>query len=196
MSSFFLDQSTAKRYYTRRGFTYNGIQYTAQGATPATFLSLGFKEVQIQQRPDDAFYIVSGPDDTGAYNATPRDHIDLVESYINQESNAANSILAGSDWMVTRKEENGTPIPPDYVTFRSEVRNTCGLRQQAEMETTTTQQLETLVKAPAFIPDPNDPSKVIPNPDPHLAPWPEDPMTVEQEARRAARAAAAVQPVA
>ena len=193
MSSFFLDQSTAKRYYTRRGFTFNGIQYTAQGATPATFLSLGFKEVQIQQRPDDAFYIVSGPDDTGAYNATPRDHIDLVENWVIQQNDQCNSILSGSDWMVTRKEETGTEIPPDYVTFRAECRSTCGLRQQSLMETKDTPALEALVKAPAFIPDPNDPGKQIPNPDPHLAPWPEDPMTVEQEARRAKRAAAAVE---
>jgi hypothetical protein len=194
MSSFWLDQSTDIRYTVNRAFDYGDVQYTSAGATPETFASLGFVEVQIQQRPDDAFYFVSGPDDTGAYTATPRDHVELVESYVIQESDTANSILAGSDWMVTRKEEIGTPIPPEYVTFRSEVRNTCGLRQQAEMETTTTQQLEALVKAPAFIPDPNDPSKEIPNPDPHLAPWPEDPMTVEQEARRAKRAAAAVQP--
>ena len=197
MSSFWLDQSTDTRYYPGRAFVYGDMQYTTKGATPETFTSLGFVEVQIQDRPDDNFYWVTGPDDTGAYTATPKDHVELVEDYVNQENDTANSILAGSDWMVTRKEEIGTPIPPEYVTFRSEVRNTCGLRQQAEMGTTTTQQLEALVKAPAFIPDPNDPDKQIPNPDPHLAPWPEDPATVEQEARRARRAAAAAaQPVA
>ena len=156
-----------------------------------TFASLGFVEVPIQEAPDDNFYWVTGPDDSGAFTSIPRDHVELVENWVIQENQTCNSILSGSDWMVTRKEETGTPIPPDYVTFRSECRNVCGARQQAEMETKTTQELEALVKAPATIPDPNDPSKQIPNPDPHLTPWPEDPLTVEQEARRARRAAAA-----
>ena len=191
MSSFWLDQSTDTRYYPGRAFVYGDMQYTTKGATPETFTSLGFVEVQTQRRPDDKFYVVTGPDDSGAYTATPRDHVELVENYVIQENKTCNALLSGSDWMVTRKEETGADIPPDYVTFRAECRSTCGLRQQAEMETTTTQELEALVTAPAFIPDPNDPTKVIPNPAPHLTPWPEDPMTVEQERRRAARAAAA-----
>ena len=195
MSSFWLDQSTDTRYYPGRAFVYGDMQYTKKGATPETFTSLGFVEVQIQQRPDDNFYWVTGPDDTGAYTSTPRDHVELVEEYVIKENQSCNALLSGSDWMVTRKEEIGTPIPPDYVTFRAECRNVCGARQQAEMETKTTQELEALVKAPAFVPvDPDDPSKGMkPNPDPHLTPWPEDPMTVEQEARRAKRAAEAAQ---
>ena len=191
MSSFWLDQSTDIRYYPGRAFVYGDMQYTTKGATPETFTSLGFVEVPIQERPDDNFYFVTGPDDSGAYTSTPRDHTELVENWVIQENQTCNQILSGSDWMVTRKEETGTPIPDDYVTYRADVRSTCGLRQQAEMETQTTQELEALVKAPAYIPDPNDPTKVIPNPAPHLTPWPEDPLTVEQEARRARRAAAA-----
>ena len=191
MSSFWLDQSTDIRYFLARPFVYGDMQYTSKGATPETFASLGFVEVPIQERPDDQFYIVTGPDDTGAYTSVPRDHVELVENWVISENQQCNSILSGSDWMVTRKDETGTEIPPDYVTFRAECRSTCGLWQQSLMETTTTQELEALVKAPAFIPDPLDPTREIVNPNPHLAPWPEDPFTVEQERRRAARAAAA-----
>ena len=192
MSSFWLDSKTGTRYTLGRPFSYGDINYTKQGATAETFKSLGFKEVQIQPRPDDAFYIISGPDDNGDYNATPRDHLDLVENWVIDQSNQANQILSHSDWMVIRKDENGTDIPGAYVTFREEVRNVCGTRQQSLMETKTTQELETLVKAPAMVPiDPADPSKGLkPNPDPHLEPWPEDPEEVQRRKRAEDRAAA------
>ena len=81
MSSFWLDQSTNVRYYPGRAFVYGDMQYTKKGATPETFTSLGFVEVPIQDRPDDSFYWVTGPDDTGAYTSTPKDHVELVEFF-------------------------------------------------------------------------------------------------------------------
>ena len=74
--SFWLDELTDVRYYEGRAFSYgegeDRINYTKAGATPETFAGLGFVQVQIEARPDDRFYWVSGPDDTGAYTATPK----------------------------------------------------------------------------------------------------------------------------
>ena len=65
--------SEGDRYYLGRAFNYGDSQYSPAGATAETFAELGFTPVVIQQRPDDAYYIVSGPDATGAYSSTPRD---------------------------------------------------------------------------------------------------------------------------
>ena len=192
--TFWLDESTAKRYTLGRPFSYGGINYTRQGATAETFKSLGFKEVFIKPRPDDAFWIVSGPDDNGDYNATPRDHVELVESWVIQQNEQATQILSASDWMVIRKDENGTAVPAEYTTFREAVRNCCGVRQQTLMETKDTPALEKVCKAPAEVPiDPADPSKGMkPNPDPHLEPWPRDPEELAAEQRRLKRQADAL----
>ena len=42
---FYLDSTTQKRYTLGTPFTYNGVQYTAAGATHARFVSLGFNQV-------------------------------------------------------------------------------------------------------------------------------------------------------
>ena len=177
MSSFWLDESTAKRYNVRRAFTYDGIQYTSAGATAETFAGLGFVEVLIDQRPDDNFYIVSGPDDSGAYNSTPRDHTQMVEAYIKKEADSCKAMLAHSDWMVVRKSETGVELPADWSTYREECRATCDLRQQQLAGTADTAELEALVKEPAEIYDDVTRSS-IENPEPHLTPWPLDPDAV------------------
>ena len=187
--SFWLDSKTGTRYTLGRPFSYGDINYTKQGATAETFKSLGFKEVQIQPRPDDAFYIISGPDDTGAYNATPRDHVQLVEGYVRQFADECNSILSHSDWMVIRKDETAKAIPADWHQFREDCRDVCGNRQAAVMNTKDTAALEKLVKAPAEVPvDPDDPDAGMkPNPEPHLEPWPLDPDQQAEMAKQAAK---------
>jgi len=191
MYSFWLDETAtpAKRYYEGRAFVYgegdDKVQYTKAGATPATFASLKFKEVIIDPRPwDDNFYIVSGPDNDGHYNATPRDHIQMVGNYVQQEAETCKGLLAQTDWMVIRKMETGTEIPPEWAKYREDCRNVCGLRQQAEMETKDTPELEALVKAPAEVY--NEQAKTYSeNPQKHLTPWPIDPLTQAQLNRAA-----------
>ena len=187
--SFWLDSKTGVRYTLGRPFSYGDINYTKQGATAETFKSLGFKEVQIQPRPDDAFYVISGPDDSGAYNATPRDHGELVEGYVRQQADTCHSLLSGSDWMVVRKDEVGKSIPADWETYRKEVRATCDQRQLLITGTKDTPALEKLVKAPAEVPvDPADPDAGMkPNPEPHLEPWPLDPDQQAELAKQATK---------
>ena len=128
MTYFWLDQTTDKRYNEGRPFSYGQgedlVNYTAQGANRDTFISLGFTEVQIADRPDDRFYWVNGPDNKGQYQATPKqldDSTDPDTGVVTQglktqwklkDKQEANSLLSPSDWMVTRKAETNIDIEP------------------------------------------------------------------------------------
>ena len=191
--SFWLDESTDVRYYEGRAFSYgegeDRINYTKAGATPETFAGLGFVQVQIQERPDDSFYWVSGPDDTGAYTATPKELEDstdpdtgdvtpgLKTQLEQQQDTEQFGLLSPSDWMVTRKADTGTDLAPEWQQYRDDVRLTNPLRQDQISQVTTVPELEALVTNPAEVPvDPDDPSKGMkPNPEPHLIPWPVSP---------------------
>ena len=123
MSSFFLDQATAKRYTVGRPFTYGDMNYTAKGATADTFHALGFVEVQVQPRPDDRYYINNSyPKDDGSWDSQPRDLDGLKASEIRQLKSTAASLLAGSDWMVVRAAEAGQDIPAEWIQYRAKVR--------------------------------------------------------------------------
>ena len=184
--TFWLDPNN-KRYYPGVKFSYGDINYTAAGATAETFKSLGFTEVLIQDRPDDRFYWVSGPDDKGQYQATPKqldDSTDPVTGDVTlglktqwklQEKQEEYGLLSSSDWMVVRKAETNIDIKPEWEQYRSTIRTTGSIRRDQITQVTTVADLEQLVTDPSTIPDPNDPSKRIPNPDPYLAPWPDAP---------------------
>ena len=76
--------------------------------------------------------------------------------------------------MVIRSVDVGTAVaavPTDVDNFRSSVRGVCGARCSAIKSAASVEELETLVKAPAEIWDFKT-ETFIPNPDPHLTPWP------------------------
>ena len=189
--SFWLDQTTDKRYNEGRPFSYGKgndlVNYTAQGANRDTFISLGFTEVQIANRPDDRFYWVSGPDNKGQYQAIPRDLDDstdpdtgvvtqgLKTQWKLQDKQQENGLLSPSDWMVTRKAETNIDIKPEWEQYRSAIRTTGPIRRGQIDKAKTVAELETLVTNSAWISDPKDPSKQIVNPKPHLSPWPDAP---------------------
>ena len=122
MASFWLDPATNKRYNEGRAFTYNNVQYTRAGATAATFSSLGFNAVNVGARPDDRFYVVSGPDNTGAYSSTARDLATLKDQYKRQVKLEARNILRTTDWLVVRLAENSDALPAAVATYRDSVR--------------------------------------------------------------------------
>ena len=191
MSSFFLDQATDKRYNEGRPFSYGKgedlVNYTAQGANRDTFISLGFTEVQIADRPSDRFYIVSGPDNKGQYQGIHRkldDSTDpdtgalapgLKTQWKLQDKQQENGLLSPSDWMVVRKAETNIDIKPEWEQYRSTIRTTGTLRRDQIDKAKTVAELEALVTNPAFIPDPKDETKQIVDPEPHLSPWPDAP---------------------
>lgn len=191
MSSFWLDESTSIRYYEGQAFSYGEgdslINYTRAGATPETFAGLGFVQVVLGERPDDRFYNVSGPDDEGQYTSTPKPLDDQTDPdtgvvtqgirpiFLNAQLEAANKILNPTDWYVTRFAETGVAIPADWDSWRQSIRATASTRWNQVNDVTTTAELAALITNPPEIPDPNDPDHWIPNPAPHLTPWPADP---------------------
>ena len=193
MSSFWLDQTTDKRYNEGRPFSYGKgealVNYTAQGANRDTFISLGFTEVQIAARPDDRFYWVSGPNDIGEYQVIHKQLDDstdpdtgvvtqgLKTQWKLQDKQQENGLLSPSDWMVTRKAETNIDMKPEWEQYRSAIRTTGPIRRGQIDKAKTIAELEALVTNPAWIPDLKDTSKQIVNPKPHLSPWPDAPVS-------------------
>ena len=147
---FYID-SNSNRYYIGRPFTYGTTDYTKYSATHEKFIELGFTQVAIQSRPDDQYYIVSGPDNTGAYSSTPRDLDQLKLSFKFQQKQIAHQTLRQTDWYVIRSTELGVvaaAVPANISSFRAAYRTAADTRC-AEIEAcTTVQELETLIKAP------------------------------------------------
>lgn len=112
-------------------FEVDGVQYPANWlnlSTPEEKTALGLEEVVIVgERKDDRYYWItealSGA--TLTITNTPKDLETVRASCIAALKQTAYSLLAPSDWMVTRKIENGTPLPSDWATYREAVRLEC-----------------------------------------------------------------------
>ena len=171
---FYLDPNTNKRYRIGTPFTYNNTAYTKAGATHFKFMELGFTQVIVQQRPDDSYYIVSGPDDTGAYSSTPRDLAELKFNFKLDQKRQANQTLRQTDWYVIRSTELGVvaaAVPVSISAFRAAYRAASDARCIEIDACTTVQELETLMKAPAELYDEQTETYSV-NPA-ALTPWPE-----------------------
>ena len=165
------------RYYLGRAFDYNGLQYTKAGATHDTFIGLGFTQVVPQQRPDDRFYIVSGPNNAGEYSSTPRDLKQLKASFSAEQLSTANGILQQSDFVFIRLAEEGAgtvTVPAALPTQRDEVRAVCKGNVKLITDCKSVAALEALIKAPATVTNPehSDEVRTMENPEPHLKPYP------------------------
>ena len=147
---FYLDTQTNTRYYLRRAFTYGGLQYSQASATHETFTTLGFTQVTVGTRPDDRFYSVVGPDNTGAYTATPRDLANLKTRFKREQKQQAHNVLRQTDWYVVRLAELGVSagaVPADVTSFRAAYRTAAGTRCDEIDACTTVQELETLINS-------------------------------------------------
>ena len=61
--------------------------------------------------------------------SNPKAIADLKTLWVQRQKDIANSLLAQTDWLVTRKAEAGTAIPSGTATYRTNVRTQCGLRE-------------------------------------------------------------------
>lgn len=173
MASFFLDNSTGKRYSVGVAqVEYDGRIYVRP--TAATYNELGLSEVTIQPRPDDRFYIVTGPDNTGAYDKTNRPLADLKTQWVAKEKDTCNKTLSQTDWLVIRAAEGGKAIPANIATFRTGCHTTCDANETAINAVKTVAKLEALVNAPATVSN-DDGETYTENPDAHLDSYPEQP---------------------
>ena len=194
---FYLDPATGKRYYLGRPFTYGDINYTRTGATDATFRSLGFQQVIVQPRPNDTYYIISGPNNDGTWNSTPRDLQGLKDNFVSQQVTTGQDLLCDTDWAFTRDYETTTTgnenlftttnVPTDVQTYRDEIREVGLARIAAINACQTLDELIALMEAPAEIQvqtpgDPDGLGGTMPNPAVHLRPWPTlDPKALEAD---------------
>jgi hypothetical protein len=96
----------------------------------------------------------------------------LKTEWIAQQKQIAGSLLAQSDWYVTRKAETGAAIPADVLAYRAAVRTTSGTREAEINACTTTEELAALLTNPAQVYDEATDSMVA-NTEPFITPWPE-----------------------
>lgn len=101
-------------------FKHDGLSYPSNWlrlSSQADKEALGITEVADPVRPDDRFYYVDGNN-----HGVPKDLVDLKKTWTAQVDQTAYTLLQPSDWMVVRKQEIGTDIPADWLTYRSAVR--------------------------------------------------------------------------
>ena len=96
----------------------------------------------------------------------------MKTEWIAQQKQIAGSLLAQSDWYVTRKAEDPTAeIPAAVATYRAAVRTTSGTREAEIIACTTTEELAALLTNPAQVM--NDDGEMVPNTEPFITPFPE-----------------------
>jgi len=152
-------------------FTNDGIQYPANWlrlATEAEKSAIGITEVADAVRADDRFYwdgnianpkaledkletkedgsplmvqkynpVTEAMEDTDKQVVTKG----LKSNFIAQVKQTAGSILAQTDWMVTRKADIGTDIPASVVAYRASIRTKADELEASISAVTTVEQL-------------------------------------------------------
>jgi len=106
-----------------RAFTHAGIQYPANWLRLATLEernALGITESADPATFDQRFY-------WGVDN--PKDLTELKTLWKANQSDICSSLLAPSDWRVTRAAELGQAVASAWLTYRGAVRSACNTRQ-------------------------------------------------------------------
>ena len=129
-----------------RAFSHEGISYPANWLRLTTLeekQAIGITEVPdpVGQAWDQRFYWDAD---------NPKDHTGLVELWVSKVKQTAGSLLAPSDWYVTRNAENGSAIPQDVLDRRAEIRTYSNTKETAIEATTSTDELAAYVRSPAF----------------------------------------------
>lgn len=116
-------------------FTHDGIQYPANWlrlASPEEREAIGITEEPDPEPYDQRFYWNPG---------VPKDHAGLVELWIAQTRQTANTLLQPTDWMVVREADNGTPVDPEVKQLRQLYRQQTGEKIAAIEATADTAEL-------------------------------------------------------
>lgn len=137
-------------------FEHDGIQYPANWlrlASPDQRAAIGITEQPDPPVWDQRFYW--GYDAEG--NLIPKDHTQLVEQWVAQTRTTAGTLLAPTDWMVIRQQDNGTVIDPGIQGWRQDLRLACELKISGITATTTTDELAAFITSPEYSSWPADP---------------------------------------
>ena len=96
----------------------------------------------------------------------------LKSQWVAQQKEIAGSLLAPTDWYVTRKAEDSTAAIPDAVaTYRAAVRTVSGQREAQITAAETFDAFVALVTNPPTVR--NDAGETVANTEPFLTQWPE-----------------------
>ena len=96
----------------------------------------------------------------------------LKTEWTAQQKQIAGTLLAPTDWYVTRKAETDVAIPAAVLAYRESVRTICGTREAEIAACTTTEKLAALLTNPSQVYDEATDSMVA-NTEPFITPWPE-----------------------
>ena len=165
-----------------------GRQYPAnwlQLSTIADRARLGITEVADPERYDQRFYFgVGNPKALEDVNEVDENGDAVLDADGNQvvreglkslwvakQKEIAASMLAPTDWYVTRKAETDVAIPSAVSTLRAAIRTTCGTREGEINACDTTDALAALLTNPAKVMDSE--GNMVANTDPFITEWPE-----------------------
>lgn len=126
MSNFYTDGQGAQ-FYPGHTFEYNGATYPAPSASSSLMETLGLTLVQGDEKPDPAYYVISGQNLDGTWTATARSLDSIKTRFKSQTKARANNRLIPTDWYVLRLMEEGITsttgaIPADVSAYRSTIR--------------------------------------------------------------------------
>ena len=137
---------------------------------PANWLRLSTQEER------EAIGIVEVPDPVQAYDqrfywdaGIPKDHDQLVEQWVGQVKQTAGTILAQTDWYITRASETGLAAPQSVLDRRQVVRALSNEKEAFLGATASTDELAAYVTGSEF----NVWEVVAPEPEPEPIPEPE-----------------------
>ena len=86
--------------------------------------TLVIREIVQQPKPDDKFYVSSANAD-GSWTSTAKSLDNLKSQWIAKTKEAANKLLALTDWQVIAKAERDRDIDTDVATYRAAVLSKC-----------------------------------------------------------------------
>jgi len=153
-------------------FKHLGIQYPANWlrlASPEERAAIGITEVPDPPSYDQRFYW--GYDDKG--KLIPKDHTQLVDQWVAQTRQTANTLLTPTDWIIIREADNGKPADPLLKTWREDIRLATGVKVTAIRDTADTPALAAYITGaeyPVWPRDPYSPTPVEPAADDGLEP--------------------------
>ena len=95
----------------------------------------------------------------------------LKSVWVAAQKEIAATLLAPTDWYVTRKAETDVAVPSAVSTYRAAIRTTCGTRETEINACTTTDELAALLTNPAEVPDSE--GNMVANTESFITRWPD-----------------------
>ena len=149
----------------------DGTQYPANWLRHASAddkAAIGITEVADSEPYDQRFYWGVGNPKTLEDDGEDKG---LKSLWVAKQKDIAASMLAPTDWYVTRKAETDVAIPSAVSTRRAAIRTTCGTREAEINACDTTDALAALLTNPAEVMDSE--GNMVANTEPFITQWPE-----------------------